>query len=176
MSLILISGAVGSGKTSFAKELAKEINYNVLHLNELAKEYEIENVESLQTFDFDLDELLDNLEKNIREGKYKNTIFESHFSHFINPELVDILFIINRDLKDLKKEYENRGYNDQKIADNLEVESFNLCYYEAEEEGFSIVDKEGDSDEARVFCFDNDQDLNDLVRKALKKLNKLNLL
>ena len=181
MVVIAISGSVGSGKTTFTKSLAKELGINILHLNELAKEYKLEEIKELQTFDFDLDALLDNFENELKNKKYENIIIESHFAHLINPELVDILFVINRDLSLLKIEYKNRNYNDQKIQDNLEVESFNLCFYEAEEAGYFVgnekigtLSNENEKEEhiARVFSFDNNKTIQDLVEKAIRKLQK----
>jgi broad-specificity NMP kinase len=185
MAIIAISGSVGSGKTTFAKALAKELNYEVLHLNEVAKKYKLEDIKELQTFDFDLDDLLDDFEKELKENKYKNIVIESHFSHLINPELIDVLFVVNRDLKLLKEEYKIRKYNDQKIQDNLEVESFNLCFYEAEEAGYFVgnekigaLSNENEKEEhiARVFSFDNNAELQNLLPKAKKKLEKYEII
>ena len=181
MVRIAISGSVGSGKTTLAKELGRELSFSVIHLNELAEKYKIEDVEELQTFDFDLDALLDTFEKELNEGLHQNTIIESHFSQYIHPELIDILIIINRDLKELKQEYEIRGYNPQKIQDNLEVESFNLCFYEAEEVGYTVgtsevlgrvsssqdLGHETANPRGFVFSFDNNKSMDNLVEKVL---------
>lgn len=190
MVRIAISGSVGSGKTTLAKELGRELSFNVIHLNELAEKYKIEDIEELQTFDFDLDNLLDTFEKELNEGLHQNTIIESHFSQYIHPELIDILIIINRDLKELKQEYEIRGYNPQKIQDNLEVESFNLCFYEAEEVGYIVgtsevlgrvsssqdLGHEAVDSRGFVFSFDNNKSMDNLVEKVLRKLKKLRLI
>jgi len=159
MSIITISGSVGSGKTTIANVLAKKLDYELIHLNELTQKYKIEDVDSLQTFDFDLDKLLDEIEEKIVEYRQENKdlILEGHFAHFINPELVDILFVIGRDLEALKKEYVARGYNEQKIADNLEAESFNICFYEAIEEGYE--------EEKQAFLVVNGGEVEDVVRK-----------
>lgn len=136
--IIAISGSVGCGKTSLAKKLAKKLNFKLVHLNELAKKFKIEDVENLQTFDFDLDKLLDLVEEDIkfwRKNK-ENVIIEGHFAHDLNSDLVDKLIIISRPLNLLKEEYEKRGYNLTKINENLEVESFNLCFYESIENGY----------------------------------------
>lgn len=164
--IIVISGSVGSGKTTIAKNLAKRLKFEVVHLGDLADEFKIKDVKELQTFDFDIDSLLDNIEKKIKLWKKqkKNIVIESHFAHFIKPEFVDLLFIINRDLKELKKEYKIRKYNTQKIKDNLEVESFNLCFYEALECGFEEEDK--------IFCINNDKDLNLIVKEMCLKVKK----
>jgi len=162
--IIAISGSVGSGKTSLSKLLSKKLNYEIVHLNDIAKNFKLEEIKDIQTFDFDLDKLLIFIEKKIKEYKKnkKNIILESHFSHFINPKLVDYLFIINRDLKDLKKEYINRKYNLQKQKDNLEVEAFNLCFYEGLDEEYE--------EEKQIFCLKNDSNLDDLVEEIVKKI------
>ena len=162
--IILISGSVGTGKTSIADLLGSKLNFEVVNLNERAKEYKLEDVDSLQTFDFDLDALVDDVNSEVKSSIKENRslILESHFSHFIKPEFVDILFVINRDLKELEKEYEKRGYNEQKVKDNLEAESFNVCFYEAIEEGYE--------EEKQVFAISNDKDLNLAVDEIVNKI------
>lgn len=163
--IIVISGSVGSGKTSSAKELSRLLKIELIHLNEFAKDYEEGFDEKMQTFDFNLDALLIDIEEKLKEytKQGKSLILEGHFAHFINPDLVDVLFVISRDLKDLKQEYLSRGYLEDKISDNLEVEAFNLCFYEAEEEGY----KEG-----QFFLLDNSLDLEYLVEKMIRKVKK----
>ena len=164
--IISISGSVGTWKTSLSKLLSKKLNFEVIHLNELAKDFKLEEVKELQTFDFDLDKLLILIEQKINKYKKekKNLILESHFVHFINPKLVDFLFIINRNLKELKKEYKIRNYNSQKTKDNLEVEAFNLCFYEGIDEGYE--------EEKQIFCLKNEKFLDDLIDKIELKINK----
>ncbi len=189
MVIILISGSVGSGKTTIAKELSKKLNYKLIHLNEIAKKFKINSVEELQTFDFDLDQLLYYFEKEIQNfiKDKKNVIIESHFSHFINPELVDYLIILNRDLRDLKKEYMKRGYNKKKIEDNLEVESFNLCFYEAIENGFGeeinskdlIMDSinlnnQIKKNKSKIYSIENSNEIQIIIDKIIKDLKLSN--
>lgn len=166
--IIAISGCVGTGKTSLSNVLAEKLDFEVLHLNEIALKYKIEEVLELQTFDFNLDDAISEIEKIMKEYKgvdSKNLIVESHFSHFINPELVDLLVVINRDLKLLEKEYISRGYNSLKIKENLEAESFNICFYEALEEGYV--------EEEQVFCFDNSKSVDELIVSMLLLINEV---
>ena len=163
--IIVISGSVGSGKTSFSKFLVEEElkDFEIVHLNNWAQDFKVKDVKELQTFDFNIDGLIAKVNRFISDNLSKNYIFEGHFAHFINPDLVDFLFVINRDLEGLKKEYEKRGYNAQKMKDNLEVESFNLCFYEGIEEGYK--------EEEQIFCLSNDKDLKKLVDEVVLKIN-----
>ncbi len=129
---IIISGVPGTGKTTISKKLSEKLNIKCYNLNKLAKNYKI-NIDEDETINFDLDKLLIDFEKKISQKK--DYIAESHFSHFIQPKYYDLLIILNRDLKELKEEYEKRGYKENKIKENLEAESFNICYFEALEEG-----------------------------------------
>lgn len=156
--IIAISGSVGSGKTTISKTLAQKLNYKIIHLNELAQKHKLKDIKELQTFDFDLDKLLNETETKLKQNPNQNIILEGHFAHFLNSELIDKLFIIGRDLKQLKQEYKKRGYNEQKIEDNLEAESFNICLYEALEEGYK--------EEKQVFLIEN----NETIEKTISKI------
>ena len=159
---IAISGSVGVGKTTVATLLSKKLNYELIHLNEIAKNFKINEVKELQTFDFDIKKCIEYIESNYN---LENIIFESHFSHLLSPKFIDVMIIINRDLKDLKLEYEKRKYNEQKIKDNLECETFNLSFYEAEEEGF---------EENQFIIIENNEllEVEDLVNEIIRKLCK----
>ena len=163
--IIAVSGSVGVGKTSVSQYLAEQFDAEYFSLNDYAQNYKLEEVPQIQTFDFDIDSLLKDVEKQLREYRdnNKSIIVESHFAHLINPELVDIVIIINRDLGALKQEYKQRGYNEQKIKDNLEVESFDLCFFEAEEEGYSPN---------QFIKIENDEDIEELQRRLVKKIKK----
>ncbi len=164
--IIVISGSVGSGKTTISNLLKEELNADIIHLNEWAEEFKIEKREDLQTFDFDIDKLLDKIENHIKkhEKKIKKTlIIESHFAHFINKKLVGYLFILNRDLKDLKIEYIKRQYNEEKIKENLEVETLNLCFYEALENGY-------EEDGGKIFCIENSGSEKATIKEIKKKI------
>lgn len=163
---IAISGSVGVGKTTIAKILSKKLNYDIIHLNEIAFKFKTNDIKELQTFDFDVTKCIQYIEREYKENQ--DIIFEGHFAHLLHPEFIDIVIIINRDLKELHQEYIQRGYNEQKIQDNLEVESLNVCFYEAEEEGF---------EEKQLIVFENSNDFEVeevaqiLYKKIQKKIN-----
>ena len=134
--IIAVSGSCGSGKTTIAKGLAKMLDIECVELHNIAQKFKIEDVKELQTFDFDVDECLNEVEEMYLNNDV-DVILEGHFAHLLSPQFVDVLVIVNRELSELKEEYISRGYNQQKIEDNLECEAFNVCFYEAEEEGYA---------------------------------------
>ncbi len=157
--IILISGSVGCGKTTIAQKLALKTGYNLFFLNEIAKKFVIGYDNDVNTYDFDIDLLVEYVEQEIIPLS-KNVILEGHFSHFIDSLKVDVLFVIGRDSKLLKEEYVKRGYNQKKISENLQVENFNLSFFEAIENGF--VDKKN------LFYVDNNQNIEKTVEEILK--------
>lgn len=161
MVKIAISGSVGVGKTTIAKKLSEKLNYKLVELNKEAIKYKIEDVPELQTFDFNIDKLIFDM-NNILANDNSNQVIEGHFSHFLDPKIVDYLIIISRDLKDLKEVYKSRSYNEKKIQDNLEVESFNLCFYEGIEQGFT--------EEKQIFLIENNSNVDDIIDKIIEKI------
>ena len=163
--IIAITGSVGTGKTTISKNLSKKLNIKCLHLNLIAKKFKIEDKKNLQTFNFNCEKLCQFVEKNYLQNK-NSLIIESHFSHFLNPKLIDILFVITRNLKDLRLEYKKRKYNFKKIEENLDVEKLNLCFYESFENGFS---------KKKVFLIEN-LEISSLIKQILLNLKKNNLI
>ena len=172
--IIAISGSVGCGKTTITKGLEKRLDCPVVNLSDLAKKHKIRDVPELETFDFDIDALLEDVYKLIRECRREDRtlILEGHFAHFIDFKLVDFLFVINRDLKDLKGVYVQRGYNDRKIKENLEVEALNVCFYGGIERGYKELNGESIDGEKRgcgeIFLISNDSSVESVVRKIMK--------
>ena len=172
--IIAISGSVGSGKTTITKNLAKRLDCSVVNLSDLAKKHSVEDAPELETFDFDIDALLEDVYKLIRECRRedRSLILEGHFAHFIDFKLVDFLFVINRDLKDLKSVYTQRGYNDRKIKENLEVEALNVCFYEGIENGYRELKGESIDGEKKgcgeIFSINNDSSVESVIRKIMK--------
>ena len=176
--IIAISGSVGSGKTTIADCLGKKLNISVVHLNDLAHEHKIQEVPEIETFDFNLNSLLDDACKLIQNKREENKalILEGHFAHFIDFKLVDFLFVVNRDLKELREVYEQRKYNEKKIEENLEVESLNACFYEGIEGGYTQANGENSEDNpklrGKIFSVLNDSNIEDVVGEIMGKIKK----
>ncbi len=137
--MICVSGSVGTGKTTYAKRLAKKLKARYIDVNEIIKKYKLsEGYDKKRKCKIiDIKKLNNILEKIIKESK-ESLVIDSHMSHFLNPKLVDYVVITKTSLKKLKNRLKKRGYNKIKIDENLEVEIMDICLNEAKELGHKI--------------------------------------
>ncbi len=131
--VIIVTGSVGSGKTTTAKKLAKKLIYSYVDVTKLIKD----------------NKLYDSVDKKndcvvvdiVKLNKFlieiikldKKIIIDSHMSHFLPKRHIDLCVVTKCDLKVLKERLKKRGYSAKKIKDNLECEIFNVCFEEAKE-------------------------------------------
>ena len=140
MQVIIISGSPGSGKTTYAKKIAKEKNYKYIDVNEI-----IEKNNLIERYDkekdtniVDTDKLNIALIKIIEKANEKGIVIDSHLSHYLPKKYVDKCIITKCDLRTLKKRLEKRGYSKNKVRENLDAEIFDTCRVEALEAGHQV--------------------------------------
>lgn len=163
MKIICITGSVGSGKTTIAKKLAQKLNYKYIDVNKLIKEsklYENYN-KKLEAYEVDVKKLNWLLNKIIKKEK-NNLIIDSHLSHYLGREFVDLCVVCKCELKELRKRLEAREYSKEKTRENLDAEIFDVCLIEALENKHNII---------VVNTSENSLDKN--VRKIIAEVKKL---
>ncbi len=139
MKAIVVTGTPGTGKTTFAKKLAKDNNYKyidvneIIKLNNLCEEYDNQK----DCIVVDETKLADVLVAMIKNLDVK-LVIDSHMSHFIPKEYVEKCYVCKCNFPELKNRLEKRGYSENKIKDNLECEIFDVCLNEAKELGHDI--------------------------------------
>ncbi len=140
MKVIIVSGTPGTGKTTYAKKLAKKKDYNYVDVKEIIEQKKLKETydKKRQTFVVDTDKLNTILLKLIEDSREKGLVIDSHLSHYLPPGKVDKCIITKCDLKTLKERLEKRGYSKEKIRENLDVEIFDTCKVEALEVGHKI--------------------------------------
>lgn len=141
MKVFIVSGAVGTGKTTVAKAMSKYFNYKYIDVSKLIKtnnlsdgydkEKECEIVDELKLSNF-LVKLIDSFDG-------VGLVIDSHMSQYLPYEKVDLCVITKCELKVLRDRLNERGYSESKIKDNLEAEIFNICFEEAKEQGHKIL-------------------------------------
>jgi len=136
---VCVSGSVGSGKTTYAKKLAKSLKAKYIDVNEIIKKNNlIDGYDKERKCDVvDIKKLKRVLEKMIKESKEK-LIIDSHMSHFLDPKFVDYVVITKTSLKKLKSRLEKRKYSKKKIDENMEAEIMEICLNEAKELGHNV--------------------------------------
>ena len=144
MKVIIISGTPGTGKTTTAKKLAREKNYEYIDVAKLIKENKLSSGydKKRKTNIIDVKKLnkflinLTNIYK--KDKKVKGMIIDSHLSHYLPPKYVDLCIITKCNLKTLQKRLKKKHYHKEKIRENLDAEIFDICLYEAKELGHKI--------------------------------------
>ncbi len=140
MKVIVISGSVGTGKTTLAKKLAKKLNYKYLDVNKIIKEHKLAEsydkkrkcyVVDVKKLNKVIIDIIKSLEG--RQGTVSGIIIDSHLSHYLPKRYVDLCIITKCSLKTLEKRLRKRGYNKAKIRENLDCEIFDVCLNEAKE-------------------------------------------
>ena len=143
MRIIVVSGTPGTGKTTYAKKVAKGKDYKYIDVNrviadsKLAEGYD----KKRDTKIIDVKKLNNALILIINEEKkkkMKGVVIDSHLSHYLSKKLVDLCIITKCSLKTLKKRLEKRGYSKDKVRENMDAEIFDMCRTEAMEIGHKV--------------------------------------
>jgi len=132
MKVYIVSGSVGTGKTTFAKKLAQEKNANYIDVNAVVKAYDLDEGydEKRKCKIVDVEKLNKVLIKIIKESD-RDLVIDSHLAHYLDPKYVDVCYITKCNIKELKERLEKRKYSKEKIEENIEVEIMDVCYNEA---------------------------------------------
>lgn len=139
LKAIIVTGSVCSGKTTLAKKLAKRRNYKYVDINKIIKENKLaESYDAiLDSYIVDEDKLVEVLKDLIKKSK-KQLIIDSHMSHHLPKDYVELCLVTKCELKELKRRLQARKYSEAKIRNNLDAEIFDVCLIEAKEAGHNI--------------------------------------
>ncbi len=138
MKTIIVTGTPGTGKTTIAKKIAKELKCLYLDVTALIKKKKLYDSydRKSKSFVVDTKKLNKELVKIVKKG---NVVVDSHLSHYLPAKNVDLCFVTKCNLKELKKRLEKRKYSSEKVRENLDCEIFDVCLNEAKEAGHDIV-------------------------------------
>jgi len=136
--VIIVTGAVGTGKTTIAKKLTKELKYKYIDVNKIISEKKLasgyDKKRKCKIVDIvKLNKVLIDMIK-----KDRNLVIDSHLSHFLSSKYVDKCIVTKCDLKELEKRLKKRKYSKEKIRENLDAEIFDVCLEEAKENKHNV--------------------------------------
>ena len=131
--IYIITGTPGVGKSSVSKMLASILGARLVSIGELVKREGLYTGwdEERETLIADTDRLSKRISEIIDVEK-RTIIIEGHYAvHVVPPEKVDLIFILRRDPRELKKTLEDRGYSRRKVMENLAAEILDVCLFDA---------------------------------------------
>jgi adenylate kinase len=76
---------------------------------------------------------------NLIKSSKESIIIDSHLSHYLPKKYVDLCIVTKCSLKILEKRLKKRGYHEEKIRENLDVEIFDVCLNEARSLNHNII-------------------------------------
>ncbi len=140
MGIIAVTGTPCTGKTTLAKQLAKQLGYTYVSLLEFARQHKLleEYDDRRKSWIVDTDKLSQIISKELNMGNY---VLDSHLSHYLSSQVVELCVVCTcSDLKKLKRRLEQRGYSKEKVRENLDAEIFKVCLVEVTERHKNIVE------------------------------------
>lgn len=136
MTVVLITGTPGTGKTTASKIAAQTLKYPIIAVNDLINDKNLYNgLDPKKGYKVvDLDALSRAIETKIEDSNEENLLIEGHLSHtFKNENLVDTVIVLRTRPDILRKRLNKRGWSDSKVQENLEAEALDICTFEAVE-------------------------------------------
>lgn len=136
--VICVSGSVGTGKTTYAKRLAKKLGYTYVDIRKLIHSHHLDRERDAQRHCMvvnvsALNKVLVSLIK-----KSDHLVIDSHLSHYLSPRYVHKVIICKTTLRKLESRLAKRRYSQKKIRENLDAEIFDICFVEALEAGHKV--------------------------------------
>ncbi|MCQ2056407.1 MAG: adenylate kinase family protein [archaeon] len=128
--LIAITGTPGVGKSTVSNILSSR--YRVININSYARENNLleEFDTELESYNVDIDKLNDSLKSKIERSEI--VFLDGHLSHFVN---CDIVIVLRCNPNIIYERLKQRGYNLQKIRDNIQAEILDIILCESVNSG-----------------------------------------
>ena len=138
MTVIIVTGTPGTGKTELAKALAAKLNYDYFDVKMFIanKKFYTGYDKKRQTYIVDENKLVKAMLKVI---KGRNMVIDSHLAHELPAKYVDLCIVTKCEIKTLRQRLKKRGYSEEKIKENIDAEIFDICLNEAYEAGHKLL-------------------------------------
>ena len=142
VKVIAVTGTPATGKTTVAKKLAYMLDYKYIDGKQIIENFKLHSEKDPDgTLVVPVKNFENQLKKIIKqESRAKGLIIDSHLSHLLHKELLNLCIVTRCNLKELSFRLKKRNYSEKKIADNLEAETFEICKIEAQENNLKVVE------------------------------------
>ncbi len=142
MNSIIITGTPGTGKTTLAKALSKQLGFKVIDVKKIITKHHLScyydklmkcKVVDVKKLNKVLISIIKHEKKECKKSSTKGLIIDSHLSHYLPKKYVDLCIVTKCKLSTLKKRLQKRNYPVKKVRENLDCEIFDVCLIEANE-------------------------------------------
>lgn len=141
--VIIVTGTPSTGKTTLAKRIEKQYRLTRLDVNAIIKNSKLRDGYDQKNKCWIVDEarFAVALEKIVREKRKKKEkiVIDSHLSHCLNPQLVDLCLVTRCDLDELYRRLKRKQYPKNKIEENMECEIMEVCLQEAYDKKHTLI-------------------------------------
>lgn len=126
---IIITGTPGVGKTAVAKLLAARLSYEYFHVSSFIIQNKLySSYDSIrQTYNIDEDRVIQKLNDFLKDKD--KIVIETIYPSLIDQ--ADKVIVLRRHPVVLYQELKNRGWNELKVAENVEAEAIGVILQEA---------------------------------------------
>ncbi len=123
---IAITGTPGTGKTEVAKILSEKLEVDLIDIKPLLERSKV---------GFDKKRDSDIIDETVLSKEFEkikgNFVIEGHMAHFIDSKDVDFCIVLMTNSNELRKRLLKRGWDKEKIEENVLAEQMKICYGEA---------------------------------------------
>lgn len=128
---IFITGTPGTGKTTISRLLKEQLSFDLVDINQLVTDeklytgYDKEKGYKI----VDLPALCHRIDGIINDVHGEDVLVEGHLSHLCDD--ADLVIVLRAHPDVLESRLQDKGFNKNKIRENLEAEALDICAFEA---------------------------------------------
>lgn len=138
---IIVTGTPCTGKTTIAKSISKYFSYDYIDVNKVIKKYRLdEKYDKKRKCDVVDEKKLAKVLRDMIKISDNSIVLDSHMSHYVDPKYVNLCIVTRCNLKKLKQRLKKRGYDKDKVDENMECEIMQVCLIEAKEFGHNVIE------------------------------------
>ncbi|MEM2289171.1 MAG: AAA family ATPase [Candidatus Hadarchaeales archaeon] len=133
--MVAVTGTPGVGKSTFARLLAKKMNAKLVRLDRWVRERGIGGPAEDGVWEVDPKQMA----REFSKVAWGDAVVEGSLSHYLPSKLLSAVVVLRLHPRLLEKRLRRRGYDREKIRQNVEAEAIDLILVESLERHGDLV-------------------------------------